>query len=58
MNYLIFSLACRFHSYCVDLITEQVTKMVEYTCASCAPQNHKRPSAPSHKTPDTKVIYA
>ncbi len=49
---------CRFHSYCVDLTPEQVTNMDKYTCASCAPENHKRASGPSHKTPDMKVINA
>ncbi|CAK9235320.1 hypothetical protein BDL97_08G058400 [Sphagnum fallax] len=43
-----------FHSYCVDLTPEQVTNMDKYMCSSCAPENHKRASAPSHKTPDIK----
>ncbi|CAK9190588.1 unnamed protein product [Sphagnum troendelagicum] len=43
-----------FHSYCVDLTPEQVTNMDKYTCANCAPENHKRASGPSHKTPDMK----
>jgi hypothetical protein len=45
-----------FHSYCVDLTPEQVTNMDKYMCSSCAPENHKRASAPSHKTPDIKVM--
>jgi hypothetical protein len=40
----------------VDLTPEQVTNMDKYMCSSCAPENHKRPSAPSHKTPDIKVM--
>jgi hypothetical protein len=47
---------CRFHSYCVDLTPEQVTNMDKYMCSGCAPENHKRASAPSHKTPDIKVM--
>lgn len=47
---------CRFHSYCVDLTPDQVTNMDKYMCSSCAPENHKRASAPSHKTPDIKVM--
>jgi hypothetical protein len=40
----------------VDLTPEQVTNMDKYMCSSCAPENHKRASAPSHKTPDIKVM--